>query len=140
MFELKKFLGTEEANWEELVGVESIAKGDVVYSSSGYVAQGYASVTAALLMGVAMQTVDNSGGSAGDLTVQYQPSPLAIYDVGTADTMAQAYVGINAALASSLTITSNSAGTDITGVFKIMKFISTSKARGRLNFSTEADT
>jgi len=139
MFDLKTFVGTEEENEEELAGVFSITKGDVLYSLSGYLDNTYGSVTCALLSGVAQQTVDNSGGSAGDLTCQYQASPLAIYDVGTADTMTQAYVGLNVALASASTVTSASAGDDTDGVFKIMKMISASKARGRLNFTGEAD-
>lgn len=140
MFVLKNFLGSQEVNWEEKASNVAITKGDCLYSASGYAGNTFGNVTTALLMGIAMQTVDNSAGSAGDKTVQYQPSPLAIYDVDTGDTATQATVGTNAALASASTITSLSAGTDITGVFKIMKYISASKVRGRLNFASTADT
>lgn len=139
-FVLKSFLGTQEYDWEDLLSNVSVTKGDVLYWASGYLSNAYASVTCALVAGVAQETVDNSGGSAGDKNIVYQASPLAIYDVDTADTMTQAYVGYNAALASATTITSAANGTDITGVFKIMKMISSSKCRGRFNFSGIADT
>jgi hypothetical protein len=139
-FVLKSFLGAQEVDWEELLSNVSVTKGDILYWASGYLSNAYTSVTCALVAGVAMETVDNSAGSAGDKNIIYQPSPLAIYDVDTADTMTQAYVGNNVALASASTVTSASDGTDITGVWKIMKLISTSKCRGRINFSSEADT
>ncbi|MFA6354020.1 MAG: hypothetical protein WCW93_03760 [Candidatus Paceibacterota bacterium] len=140
MFDLKFFLGVQDVEFEQLVDVDSITKGDILYFASGYVNNAYASATTALLAGVAQQTVDNSGGSAGDLTCLVQMSPLAIYNVDTADTMTQAYVGYNCAPASATTLTSASQGTDITGVFKIMKMISASKCQGRLNFAGIADT
>jgi len=139
-FELKKFLGTEESNWESPAAVESITKGECVYWASGYIGRGYASVTCALLAGVAMQTVDNSGGSVGTKTVQHQPSPLAIYDVGTSDVMSQALVGLNVPLASASTVIVATSGTEVSGVFKIMKMISASKVRGRFNFSSGITT
>jgi len=141
-FELIRFIGAGEgeANEENDAAAESITKGECLYWASGYLGRVYSSVTCALLAGIAMQTVDNSGGSAGDKTCLFQASPLAVYKVGTADTMTKAYRGYNCALASATTITSASAGTDITGVFKILGYVSTSKCTGRLNFSSEADT
>ena len=118
----------------------SVAKGDVLYWASGYLSNAYASVTTNLVAGVAEETVDNSGGSAGDKEIKYDPSPLSVYEFGTADTMTQAYVGTSVALASASTVTSASAGTDITGVVKLLKMISASKAWGRLNFAGTADT
>lgn len=139
-FVLQHFLGAEEVNWEDALSNVSVTKGDMLYWASGYLSNAYASVTTALVAGVAMNTVDNSGGSAGDKNILFQPSPLAIYEVGTADTMTVGYRGINAALASASTVTSASNGTDITGVFKIMKYVSTSKCQGRINFAGTADT
>ena len=141
MFELVKGLGaTQEEQWNDLLSNVSVTKGDVLYWASGYLSNAYASVTCALVAGVAQETVDNSAGSAGDKAINFEPSPLAIYKIDTADTMARAYVGNNAALASASTITSASDGTDITGTTKILKMLSTSKVLGRLNMTGEADT
>ena len=53
--------------------------------------------------------------------------------------MAVAHRGKNVALASASTITSNSVGTDITGVVKILAMVSTSKVLGRINYAGTAD-
>lgn len=140
MFEFKKGLGIQENPIELLMSNKNVARGDVLYFASGYVSNAYASVTAALLAGVATNAIDNSGGSAGDYSLQVECNPLALYEADTADTMTQAYCGYNAALASASTITSAANGTDITGVVKILKLISTSKALVRLNMTGVADT
>lgn len=139
-FKFVKSLGGQEAYMEDALSNVSVAAGDILYWASGYLSNAYASVTCALVAGVAKATVDNSAGSAGDKVIEFDPSPLSVFEVGTADTMARAYVGVNAALASAGTITSNAAGTDITGVAKILGMISTSKALVRINYSSEADT
>lgn len=139
-FKFVKSLGGQEAYVEEKLSNVSVAAGDILYWASGYLSNAYASVTCALVAGIAKSAVDNSGGSAGDKVIEFDGSPLSVYEVGTADTMAQAHVGKNVALASAGTITSNSAGTDITGVVKIISMISTSKVLARINYSGEADT
>lgn len=139
-FEIVSALGSQEIKWEEPMSNVSVTRGQCLYWSSGYLKNDFASVTCALLAGISQDTIDNSGGSAGDYDMLFEPSPLVIYDVGTADTATAATRGNNVALASATTLTSLSNGTDITGVFKIMKFISSSKVRGRLNFTGEADT
>lgn len=140
MFEYKFGLGVQEVKLELPMSNDSVAKGDVLYFNAGYLANDYAAVTCALMAGVANQTVDNSGGSAGDKKLLYEANPLAVYEIDTADTMTQAYCGYNVALASASTITSASEGTDITGTVRILKMISASKVLGRLNFSGKADT
>lgn len=140
MFDLVKGLGIQENPLSLEMSNKNIAKGDVVYYASGYVSNAYASVTCALIAGVAQAAKDNSGGSAGDYELLVETNPLMLYKTDTAGTMAKAYVGNNAALASASTITSASSGTDITGVAKILKYISTSKALVRLNMTGEADT
>lgn len=140
MFQYKKGLGVQENPLELPMTNVSVAKGDVLYFASGYLSNAYASVTNALLAGVAEQTIDNSGGSAGDYDIQFESNPLALYVADTADTMTQAYCGYNCALASASTVTSASQGTDITGVVRLLKIISTSKALCRLNFAGVADT
>lgn len=140
MFVLTKLLGGQEMKEELPASNVAITKGDCLYFASGYLSNAYSSITVALLAGIAQQTVDNSGGSAGDKVVLFEASPLACYEVGTGDTMTQAYVGYNCALASASTITSASQGTDITGVVKIRRMISASKVFCSLNFGTTADT
>lgn len=140
MFDLKKGLGVQENPLELSISNVSVTKGDVLYFASGYVSNSYASVTAALLAGVSQRTLDNSGGSAGDYDLLTECNPLMLYEADTADTMTQAYCGYNCALASASTVTSASEGTDITGVVKILRYISASKALVRLNFTGKADT
>lgn len=139
-FELKYLIAGQEVYDDIPAAVVSITKGNCIYWEAGYAGNAFASVTNALLLGVANETVDNSGGSAGDDTVSVQLNPFAVYEVGTADTMTAAYRGYNCALASASTITSASQGTDITGVFKILKMVSAFKVQGRLVFSGIADT
>jgi len=137
-FNFKFALGTQEFYDDIPAAVVSIIKGECLYWASGYAGNVYTNVTCALLLGVAAETVDNSGGSVGDKDVNVNMTPLAVWEVGTDDTMTAAYRGYNCALASATTITSASQGTDITGVFKILYMISASKVRGRFNFTGTA--
>ena len=139
-FEFKYALAGEEVYDDIGASNDSITKGDVLYWNSGYGDNTYANVKTENVAGVAGQTVDNSAGAAGAVTVACQMNPLAVYECGTGDTMAAGYVGYNYALASASTITSASQGTDQTGVFKILKMVSTSKVQGRLVFAPKADT
>lgn len=141
-FDLKYLLGSQEVYDDFPQANTSISKGDFCFWVAGYADGGnqYASATCANALGIAHQTVDNSGGSDGDTTINVQLTRSAVYEVGTTDTMTQAYCGYNCALASATTITSAAHGTDITGVFKILKMISASKVQGTINFGTTADT
>ena len=84
--------------------------------------------------------VDNSGGSAGDKSVNCVVNPSAVYEIGTADTMAAAYVWSCVAVsAGGLTIVSNTAVNDEGGVVRIRKMISTSKVYGSINYGSPTD-
>lgn len=117
----------------------AVSANALVANSSGY-ADDATAATTSILIGCNQQAVDNSGGSAGDLSLKVLVSPSAVYEVGTADTMAAAHVWKNvAASAGNLTIVSNTAVTDESGVVKIRKMISTSKVLASLNFGSPTD-
>jgi hypothetical protein len=59
-----------------------ILKGAVVMFDSGYVTNAAASATNAGCPGVANETVDNSGGSAGDLTIDVTECDVKVVGVG----------------------------------------------------------
>ena len=139
-FEIKHGVGTEEVYDDVLQDAVSVDKGQCLYWNAGYAKNDYGTVKTNNLLGVSDEAIDNSGGSAGDTNISVQINPLVRYSVGTGDTMTQAYCGYNCALASNTTITSASEGTDITGVFKVLKMISASKVEGRFVFSGTSDT
>jgi len=109
----------------------TITKGELLYFSSGYVTNAtFGNCDTNTVAGVAEET---KVCSAGDL-VPVQANRSAVYRVGTADTMAQDYVGYNCALASVTTITSNTNETDKDGVCRIEKYIDTDEADVSINY------
>jgi len=77
----------------------SIVKGDVLHNDgSGYATNATTDLDSALFLGVAAADVDNSGGSDGDLDVEYYPfDPHTSYRVPVANNavITQAAVGTN---------------------------------------------
>ena len=113
----------------------SVTKGEILYGASGYATNATAnSCNTDSVLGVAEATVDNSGASGYSIPIQVNRN--AVFKVGTADTMAQDYVGTNVNLATTTTITSNTAKTDEDGVIKIEKHISASSAEVSINYAT----
>lgn len=118
-------------------GAVAVSAQAVVYNSSGYAIDTSVPTTVTII-GVNENAVDNSGGAAGDLNLNVIVSPDAVYEIDTGDTMAQAQVWkIVAVVAGGLTVTSNTAVTDTTGVVRLRKFVSASKAYGNLYFTGE---
>ncbi len=139
MFTLVSGLGTQEIKDDIAASNLALVKGQLLYGASGYASNAYASFATSLMIGVAQQTVDNSGGSAGDKTVLVEMSPLAQYVVDTADAMTAAYQWTNVACASASTVTSASPVTAKTGVVKLRKMISASKAQCSINFASPTE-
>lgn len=139
MFDLKYVLGSQELKKEVAISNVAVVKGDLLVGVSGYASNAYSSFVTSLMIGVAQQTVDNSGGSAGAKVALVEMSPLAIYAVDTGDTMTAAYQWTNVACASANTVTSATAKTDKTGIVKLMQMISASKATCRINFSSPTE-
>lgn len=112
----------------------AITEGALTANASGY-ADDATAATCITAIGVANNAVDNSGGSAGDLNVSVVVNPAAVFEIATSDTMAQAQVWKTVVSdAANLTITSNTAVTDETGIVKTRKYISASLAQGTIVF------
>ena len=103
-------------------------------NSSGYIDSSSDATAATLvnIIGITEKTVDNSGGSAGDLNTPTIISSDCVYEITSNDTMAQAqvYKTVAVSAAGNTAITSNSAVTNSTGTVKTIKFVSASLALG----------
>lgn len=139
MFQLKKLMGGQEMKEYVPMSNVSVTKGDPVYGASGYASNAYASLVTSLMIGVAQETVDNSGGSAGSKSITVETSPLALYLIDTSDTATQAVCWTNVACGAIGTIVSLTAKTDKTGIVKIRQFISSSKVLGSINFASPTE-
>lgn len=139
MFDLKYVLGGQEIKQKVSMSNVSVTKGHPVAAVSGYASNAYATLYTSLMIGVAAETVDNSGGSAGDKEILCELSPLAVYAIDTSDTMAIAYQWGNVASGAIGTVVSNTLVSAKTGYCKLMNMISTSKAYGRINFASPTE-
>lgn len=100
-----------------LAAVVSIKKGDVLHNVSGYASNADTAFTHELL-GVATEDVDNSGGSVGDLDVQYidyKSNVQFIAPVLSDALVTQADVGVLCDLEAVNTVDINDAVTDAPG-------------------------
>ena len=139
MFVYKKGLGTQQVFDDVPQSNVAIAKGDLLYGASGYASNAYASFITSLMIGVANETYDNSGGAAGAHNLNCDICPLSEFVADCADTATQATAWTNVACASANTVTSLTAKTDKTGVLKIMKFISSAKVLVKINFASPTE-
>lgn len=114
------------------------AKNEVVYDNgSGYVTNATASsARTSTMFGVTAEIVDNSGGSSGDKQVAVYWDPNIVYEADCNGTMDQTDVGTSCPMSTSLLINESSPQTDNTGVVKIWKKISASKALVSINYNT----
>ena len=125
--------GTPPATKYYQAAAVTVTKGELLYFAAGYVTNTtYSDCDTNTVAGVAEETKVCSVGNL----IPIQVNRSAVYRVGTADTMAQDYVGYNCALASgSKTITSNTNEADSDGVCKIEKYIDADEAEVSINFS-----
>lgn len=131
--------GTTPVFEDVLVAAVAVTANAALANSSGYADDATAATTSTLI-GVGQSTVDNSGGSAGDKSVKVLVSPGAVYEIDTADTMAQAHCWKRVALsAGNLTVVSNTHDPDEGGVVLIRKMISASKILGNLTWGSPTD-
>ncbi len=103
--------------------------------NAGYIDSSSDSTAITLItgVGVTLKAVDNSGGSAGDLTIPVCISKDCVYEISCTGTMAQAQAFKTvAAETGNLTIACTSAVTNVSGVVKTIRYISSSKALGVL--------
>jgi len=122
---------TPQTKYHQAATVD-ITKGELLYFNAGYVTNAtFGDCDTTAVAGVAEAT---QSCTQGDLT-PVQVNRTAVFSVGTADTMTQAYVGYNAAMASITTITSATNKADSDGVCKIEKMRSASSCEVSINFS-----
>ena len=136
-FIFKKTLDGSTPQYEEVPAAAVAIVANALLESGND--QGYAddatAATCITVVGVNEEAVDNSLGSKGDLNVQVITNPDAVFQIDTSDTMAQAQVGKTVIVtAGNLTITTNSAVTDETGIVKTRKFITAALAQGTIVF------
>ena len=88
----------------------SIVKGNALVWSSGYVTNATAD-SSTNIVGVAAQTIDNSGGSAGDYNLPVWPANADVeFSVDSEGTPSQALVGTVCDLADANTVDEDSTG------------------------------
>ena len=142
-FLLRKTPGVSEVKENILLGAVAVTIDRVTYGVSGYGSQATAaSVTTENVIGVAAQTVDNSGGSAGDLSCLTELSPHAFYKIDTDGTPAQSQMFTSVDLVTNNgTADEDDPKTTDAGVVKLIKLLDATnkKVLGRLNFWTTSD-
>ncbi len=116
----------------------SAGKGALVYDDgSGYATNATAAnARTSTVIGITDEAVDNSGGAAGDKQIAVCIDPSVLYEADCNGTMDQTDVGTAVAMSTSLLINESSAVTDNTGVIRIWKRISASKALVSINYNT----
>lgn len=115
----------------------TITKDQPLYFSGGYVTN--ADFSACKTHNVAGISEATQVCSAGDL-VPVQINRAAVYEGDVSDDMIEANVGKNVLLSAIGTIASDTNADDDTGVFRIEKLISTTKAEVSINFSAPSDS
>lgn len=114
----------------------TITKDQPLYFSGGYVTNAaFASCKTHNVAGISEAT---QVCAAGDL-IPVQVNRSAVYEGDVSDGMIQANVGNNVLLSAIGTIASDTNADDDTGVFRIEKLISTTKAEVSINYSAPAD-
>ena len=113
----------------------TITKDQPLYFSGGYVTNAdFSACKTDVVAGISEAT---QVCSAGDLT-PVQVNRNAIYEADVSDGMVAANVGKNVLLSAIGTIASDTNSTTETGVFKIEKLISTTKAEVSINYASPA--
>jgi len=137
-FIFKKTLDGSTPQYESIpLSNVALAANAVVNNASGY-ADDAGTPTTIIMIGVAEDAVDNSGGSAGDLNCNVITNRDAVFDATDTDTHAQAQVWKSVAIAAGgLTVAGNTATTNTTAVFHSRKFVSTSVNQGTLRYDGE---
>jgi len=136
-----KFLYTKDGSapqtkYYQAAGV-TVTKNQPLYFSGGYVTNAtYANCKTHSVAGISEAT---QTCTAGDLT-PVQANRSAVYEADVSDGMVQANVGKNVLLSAIGTIASDTNADDDTGVFKIEKLISTTKAEVSINFAAPSDS
>jgi hypothetical protein len=118
--------------------VQNNAANALGINAAGYIDSSSDSTAADLvtLVGVTESAVDNSGGSVGDLNIPMVCMPDVVYETSASDGMVAANVFKTvAANTGGLTVISDTASTTKTGVFKILKLVSTTYLLGVVKYA-----
>lgn len=133
-------MGGQNYRAEVLLSNVSVTKDTLLYGASGYATNAtIGNAKTHNIIGVVQNSVDNSGGSAGDLSAIIEMSPLALYEAATTGTLAQSQVWTNVTMESVSAIDEDDSADTDTGIAKIRGLISTSKALISLNYASPAD-
>lgn len=142
-FLLRKTPGASEVKENFLLAAVAVTIDRVSYNVSGYASQATAtSATTENVIGVAAETVDNSGGSVGDLSGLVEICPNAFYKIDTSGTPTQAQMHTSVAPVTNLGLVDEAtAKTTDAGLVKMLKLLDATnkKILGRLNFWTVSD-
>jgi len=129
---------------EVTLAAVSVTKGSVLYGASGYATNAtVGNALASNIIGVVQNTVDNSGGAAGDKSALICVDPTAVYLGNSTGTIAVSMQWTNVTLDSVLIFDEDDpitvGGTADTALVKIRKMVSTSQAYISLNFGPVGD-
>lgn len=133
-------MGGQNYRAEVELAAVSVTKDTVLYGASGYATNASAAaIYTNTVIGVVQQSVDNSGGSAGDKSAIIEMSPLALYEADTNGTLQASHRWTNVDMATVAKIDEDDPKTDKAGVIKIREMISTSKALVSINYASPTE-
>ena len=138
---IKNLDGGSEVDEDIQLAVVNIVKDTVIYNVAGFASNASAAaIVVSTVIGVVTESVDNSGGSVGDLSAQINVNPSAVLEAPSSGTLAQSQVWTSVTMDAVTNFDEDDASTTGTGVIQIRKFISTSKGQVRLNFFAPSDS
>lgn len=94
------------------LGAVKVEAGNIVALASGYALHA-ADTAGHLVVGVAQETIDNSGGDAGDLSVLVRRKKVFKFANSSTNALVQANVGTAAYIEDSVTVCNSSATNDV---------------------------
>ena len=124
------------------MAVVSVAANSITYGVSGYLSNAtIGNVKTHNVIGVVDNAVDNSGGSAGDLTIDVIVNRQAVFEVDTTGTPTQAQQWTNVTLDSFLVADEDDEVDTDTGLIKMRKLVDATnkKVDATINYSSPAD-
>jgi len=133
-------MGGQNYRAEVELAAVNVTKDTVLYGASGYATNASAAaIYTNTVIGVVQQSVDNSGGSAGDKSAIIEMSPLALYEADCSGTMSAALRWTNVTLDTVATVDEDDAQTGKAGVIKLREMISASKALVSINYASPTE-
>lgn len=135
-------MGGQNYNAEVLLADVAVAKDSIIYNASGFADDTtVGNVTQLTLIGVTKNAVDNSGGSAGDKSVQVEMSKAALFEVDTTGTPTQAQMWTDVSLDTVLVADEDDPiTTGLTGVVRLRSLLDSANNKVLCNLNYGKNT